>query len=108
MTATPTRCGFGRFAPWQARAVHGIAATVAIFFIAITASPLASGFADAPDRGASDIELYRAAVARIQRGASYYDAAAAELTARGYPTRSLFNWRMPLPVWLLGKLPDPV
>ena len=29
-----------------------------------------------------------------------------ELRARGYPTRSLFNWRTPLPMWLLGVLPD--
>jgi hypothetical protein len=107
MAATPIACGFGRFLPWQARAVLAIAAVAAIFFVAITLSPLASGFADAPDRGASDIELYRAEVARIQRGESYYDAASTELTARGYPTRSVFNWRMPLPVWLLGKLPGP-
>jgi hypothetical protein len=87
--------------------VLAVAATAAIFFVAITLSPLASGFADAPDRGASDIELYSGEAARIQRGESYYDAAATELTARGYPTRSVFNWRMPLPVWLLGNLPDP-
>ena len=30
---------------------------------------------------------------------------ATELQARGYPTRSVFNWRTPLPMWLLGVLP---
>jgi hypothetical protein len=40
----------------------------------------------------------------MRQGAAYYDAAAAELTARGYPTRSVFNWRTPLPVWLVGHL----
>ena len=49
--------------------------------------------------------LYRAEVDRIHRGEGYYQAAAAELTPRGYPTRSVFNWRTPLPMWLLGKLP---
>ena len=49
--------------------------------------------------------LYRAEVDRIHSGEGYYQAAAAELTARGYPTRSVFNWRTPLPVWLLGKMP---
>ena len=50
--------------------------------------------------------LYRAEVDRIRNGEGYYQAAAAELTARGYPTRSVFNWRTPLPMWLLGKHAD--
>ena len=99
--------GFERLTPWQARLVLAVTAAVALLFVAITLSPLASGFADAPSRGASDIELYRAEVDRIHEGEGYYDAAAKELTARGYPTRSVFNWRPPLPVWLLGVLPDP-
>ena len=81
-------------------------ALAAVFFVALTLSPLKSGFADAPDRGPGDIELYRAEVDRIRAGESYYDAAASELRSRGYPTRKLFNWRMPLPMWLIGKLPD--
>jgi hypothetical protein len=61
------------------------------------------------DRGGEgDIALYKAEVDRIQNGQGYYEAAAAELVARGYPTRSVFNWRTPLPMWLLGKLPSPV
>jgi hypothetical protein len=78
----------------------------AIFFVAITFSSLKSGFADAPSRGPGDVGLYRAEVDRIRAGQSYYDAAAAELRERGYPTRSIFNWRTPLPVWLIGVLPD--
>ncbi len=74
-------------------------------FVAITFSPLKSGFADAPNRGPGDIELYRAEVDRIHAGEPYYDAIATELHARGYPTRSVFNWRMPLPVWFIGALP---
>jgi hypothetical protein len=76
------------------------------FFIGITLSPLKSGFADAPDRGPGDIALYRAEFERIRAGQSYYDAAAAELAQRGYPTRSIFNWRTPLPVWLAARLPQ--
>ena len=51
-----------------------------------------------------DIALYVAQAARMQAGEAYYDAAAVELRARGYPTRSLFNWRTPLPVWLIARL----
>ncbi len=99
--------GFDRLTPWQARAVLAGTIVAAAALAAVSLSPLASGFADAPDRGVSDIELYRAEIARVHIGQSYYDAAAAELSARGYPTKSAFNWRMPLPVWPLGLLPDP-
>ena len=77
-----------------------------VFFVGVTLSPLKSGFADAADRGPGDVDLYRAEAARVHAGESYYDAAAAELAKRGYPTRSVFNWRTPLPVWLVGKLPE--
>ncbi|MEX0676096.1 MAG: hypothetical protein WD063_03410 [Pirellulales bacterium] len=90
----------------RARLVLLLFLLTAGFFVAITLSPLRSGFADAPDRGPGDVELYEAEAKRVHAGQSYYDAAAAELTQRGYPTRSIFNWRTPLPVWLVGKLPQ--
>ncbi|REK17637.1 MAG: hypothetical protein DWQ37_05940 [Planctomycetota bacterium] len=71
-------------------------------------SPLAQGFADKPHRGPGDVALYRAEVDRIAAGESYYVVASEELRQRGYPTRSAFNWRTPLPMWLIGNLPHPV
>jgi hypothetical protein len=47
-----------------------------------------------PDHG--DITLHAATVARIAAGHDYYDAVGTELRERGYPTRSVFNWRTPL------------
>jgi hypothetical protein len=91
--------------PLGARVALALFALVALFFVAITLSPLKSGFADAADRGPGDIALYRAEADRIQAGQTYYDAAEVELNRRGYPTASIFNWRMPLPVWLIGRLP---
>lgn len=75
--------------------------------VGVSVSPWQSGYADATGRGeeSSDVHLYHAEVARIQRGEGYYEAAAVELPARGYPTQSVFNWRTPLPMWLVGKLP---
>ncbi len=74
--------------------------------VAVTLSPLARGNVG-KERSAenNDVALYRAEVDRIHAGEGYYQAAAAELSARGYPTRSVFNWRTPLPMWLIGKMP---
>ena len=100
--------GYARLTRLQARAVLTVVVLTLVSAIAVTLSPLARGNLDllAPHRdGASDVALYRAEVDRIHDGEGYYQAAAAELTARGYPTRSVFNWRTPLPMWLLGQMP---
>ncbi len=107
MSTAQLSTGFARLSPTAARAVLAIFATTALLLIGVTLSPLRSGFADATDRGAGDLQLYRAEIGRVHAGQSYYAAAAAELPARGYPTRSVFNWRPPLLAWLLGSLPTP-
>ena len=89
----------------HARLVLAIFLLATVFFVGVTLSPLRSGFADSPDRGPGDVALYRSEIARMRQGESYYNAAAAELRSRGYPTHSLFNWRTPLPVWLLARVP---
>jgi hypothetical protein len=104
-TVAPERISILGYAPWHARMVLALFALVTAFFVAITFSPLRSGFADAPDRGPGDVGLYSAEITRMRDGMRYYDAAAAELRARGYPTRSVFNWRTPLPVWFVASLP---
>jgi len=63
--------------------------------------------AERDQRPSFDLALYEAEVRRMRDGESYYDAAAAELPARGYPTKSIFNWRQPLPVALIAALPRP-
>ena len=78
---------------------------VAVAGVVVTVSHLSSSNLGPHPNEAGDVALYRAEVARIRHGEGYYQAAAAELTARGYPTRSVFNWRTPLPMWLLGKMP---
>ena len=99
---------FNRLTPFAARTCSGGLIATTVIFAAITLSPFAPGQVGKPLRGSSDIELYRAEVERIRHGEGYYDAAAAELIARGYPTQSVFNWRTPLPMWFIGHLPDPV
>jgi hypothetical protein len=97
----------GRLAQREARLVLGAWAAVSMLLVGVTVSPRASGFAHLADRGPGDVDLYRAEVERIRAGEGYYQAASAELHARGYPTRSVFNWRTPLPMWLVGTLAHP-
>ena len=89
----------------QSRATLLAIVMASVAGVAITVSPLSSGNILAHSNRPGDVPLYRAEVDRIHAGEGYYQAAAAELTARGYPTLSVFNWRMPLPIWLLGKMP---
>ncbi len=100
--------GFCRLSPGAARGVLVAALLATLLFVGIAISRFATGFADRPLRRPGDIALYHAIVARIHHGESYYDAAAKELPSRGYPTRSVFNWRTPLPAWFLGALPTPL
>ncbi|MBI1900355.1 MAG: hypothetical protein HYS13_04465 [Planctomycetia bacterium] len=102
-----TRSAFSDYSPRAARWVLVAAAALAALCVAITFSPLRSGFTEKPRfQAPTDIDLYAAEIRRIRAGGGYYQAAATELRARGYPTKSVFNWRTPLPMWLIAKLPE--
>lgn len=58
------------------------------------------------DGAKRDALLFRAVADRVHAGEGYYEAFGSELRSRGYPTRSVFNWRLPLFAWLNGKLPN--
>jgi len=93
--------------PREARLLLLMFAVVAVGLVAATFSDRRIDPALRSRRGAGDVALYRAEVERMQLGQGYYAAADVELRERGYPTRSVFNWRTPLPVGLVGKLPNP-
>jgi len=109
-TTTSALLGFARLSPWQARIILAvwIASTSAAIYI--TTSDWKQGFADAPTIAAarSDVDLYRTTVQRMAAGEPYYPVMAEELLRRGYPTASIFNWRTPLPMWIIANLPSPV
>lgn len=100
---TPLR----RLSPQSARTILSLAALLACLAAGWTFSPWANNRAGQQTGRASDVDLYRAEVARMAAGEGYYAAAAAELRHRGYPTRSVFNWRTPVPLWIFAQLPDP-
>jgi hypothetical protein len=58
----------------------------------------------APGQEGTDLQLFRAVVARVAAGEDYYAVNAAELPPRGFPTDSVFNWRLPTYAWLLALL----
>ena len=45
-------------------------------------------------------------VCRIRAGEAYYAAFGDELRRRGYPARSIFNWRTPMLLSALARVPD--
>ncbi|MEN6406414.1 MAG: hypothetical protein ABFC77_08080 [Thermoguttaceae bacterium] len=98
--------GYSRMTPRQAQATLATVVLAVAAAVAVTLSPLANPRWSSHGGQPGDAALYRAEVERIHRGQGYYEAAAAELTAQGFPTRNVFNWRTPLPVWLLGQLPN--
>ncbi len=97
---------FARLTPLQARVVLAAFIVTAAALVGITFSPLKSGFADQPSRGVSDIDLFLMHVAMVRSAGDYYESAKLEMESRGYPTRSVFNWRTPLPIWLVAQLPS--
>jgi len=97
--------GYSRLTPRQAGAVLVGFALVTAFCVGVSVSPLANVPAEGRGKGGGDVALYRAIVDRVHSGEPYYEATAREMIARGYPTRSIFNWRPPLPHWMLGNMP---
>jgi hypothetical protein len=97
--------GYSRLSARQARAVLAILILGTLFCIEVAVSPLWQGNFERKSGGSRDVALFRAMVDRMHNGEYFYQASAAELTARGYPTRSVFNWRTPLPMWPISRLP---
>ena len=103
-TAPPT--GYARLSPVQARWVLAAILLVGAYLVSVQPWML-SAVGREPVPGQSDTDLYLAVVNRVHQGEGYYSVLSSELPSREYPTRSVFNWRTPLPLWVIGRLPDP-
>jgi hypothetical protein len=108
MTSSTATSNYSRLSPWQARSV--LIALVLLIGFGLWKSPTPPPLCNVREENAKsgDVFLYMSEIRRIHAGDNYYHAAAEELVAQGYPTASVFNWRTPLPMWLIGKLPDPL
>ncbi|MFO0897637.1 MAG: hypothetical protein U0836_09475 [Pirellulales bacterium] len=107
MFAAESPSSFARLSPLSARLLLAVAALTGVVLVGLTLSPLERGYAGQQRIGQGDVALYCAEIDAMHSGLGYYDAAERELRARAYPTRSVFNWRAPLPVGLTGALPAP-
>jgi hypothetical protein len=105
MTHPTVSPGFARLSAAQARATLVAFALLAVFCLGV-ALLADRDWNGTSHTGQGDMALFRAIVERVHAGESYYDADFAERAARGYPLGSVFNSRMPLPLWLLASLPD--
>ena len=106
LTTDTTASSFSRLSPWQARGV--LIALAALIGMSLWKSPTPPPLCDVrvENERSGDVFLYMTEVRRVHAGENYYRVIAEELSAQGYPTASVFNWRTPLPVWLIGKMPD--
>jgi hypothetical protein len=56
----------------------------------------------------TDLGMYHRVVERLRSGESYYAALGAELRQGHYASRSVFNWRTPAHLTIIGLLSEPV
>ncbi|MFO0907820.1 MAG: hypothetical protein U0794_05575 [Isosphaeraceae bacterium] len=60
-----------------------------------------------PPQATSDLDFYGRVVQEVASGVGYHDAAHRLLLELGYPSRSVFNWRLPTYAWLFAFAPSP-
>jgi hypothetical protein len=58
--------------------------------------------------GAGDVATFEKMESRLRGGESYYEVFGDELRRRGYPAKSVFNWRTPLLLSALAHVPEPL
>ena len=95
---------FRRLNRWQALLVVVLVAATIEAGLAATREPVPPVSGTDSD----DLSLYAQVVQRVHSGEEYYDALGGELRTRGYPTSSVFNWRTPLHLVLIARLPSPI
>jgi len=79
---------------------------VAVIFGFVVYRPIITDADRSAKRTDGDLILYQRIAEQIHSGANYYIAAGNELRRMGYPTRSVFNWRLPTLAWILGYMPS--
>ncbi len=74
-------------------------------FVMLTSVPAPPPPKVLPD-GVGDVATYDVIIGKLAAGESYHTAVGDELRRRGFPTRSVFNWRTPVLLVTLARVPD--
>jgi hypothetical protein len=91
---------------WRRR-LFVIFALTTIYIVAWRVTPIADVTDDPVRRaGRSDLSFFKDVVQEIRNGGLYYEVMGAQLRARDYPVRSIFNWRPPWSFEILARIPD--
>jgi len=93
---------YRRLTPRQALGVMALLAVALAYCLAVSGG---EPWTRAGERG-GDVALFEQVEQRLRGGEPYYDAMASELRSRGYQTRSVLNWRTPLHLSLIARLPS--
>ncbi|MBN2575339.1 MAG: hypothetical protein JXP73_12310 [Deltaproteobacteria bacterium] len=93
---------FSEISPWAARVLVLLLLALSAYGVGLTSSR--DLIADT-GRG-EDAALYAGIVRDMRGGQGYYAAAEAQLRSRGYPMKSVFNWRLPTLAWIFAFLPS--
>ncbi|MCG8583275.1 MAG: hypothetical protein MI757_01010 [Pirellulales bacterium] len=104
----PLTTAFASVSPRTARLILATTAIAIVVCVGISVSPMQSTNLNPDMDRPGDVDLYQAVIDRVHVGEAYYTALGDELRTRGYPTASVFNWRTPLPLWLIAKMPHPL
>ena len=95
---------FEGISPLAARLLLGIVLILIAYGIAAReGTQLLEGTSQDP--ADTDVAMYARIVERIHAGEGYYEATGSELRSRGYPARSVFNWRLPTLASFMALLP---
>jgi hypothetical protein len=78
---------------------------VVIMFVVLVSVPAPPPAKVLPS-GIGDVATFEKMVSRLKAGEAYYEVFGDELRRRGYPARSVFNWRTPLLLSALARIPD--
>ena len=83
-----------------------LAGLMVLLLVGLATPPDPMGVPNAPaSHDGRDLLLFRAVAARVTHGEAYYPTMGDELTTRGYPTGSVANWRTPLYLELVARMP---
>jgi hypothetical protein len=93
--------------PGFGTARHARFALAVLLIVAIVSLVAPTGRVPRTQPEGGDSTTYERMIEQLKAGGAYYDTIGAQLRARGYATVEIFNWRTPLFLTFLARVPRP-